>query len=156
MARRALETHPDDLDAIAAAAEAYFRVGVYDRAIPLYEKALAGEPASIEFRSQLARMYLFVGQHKKGIEVISSLPLSQACCFGMLLYLETGQVDKAVKIARGDPSPPPHGFTAYIRGYVLDTTGDHAGAKAIWTNGLLYGGLCSPKTRTRRAASWSV
>ena len=42
MARRALENNPDDLDAIAAAAEAYFRNGLYDRAIPLYEKALAG------------------------------------------------------------------------------------------------------------------
>ena len=44
MARRALESNPDDLDAIAAAAESYFRTGLYDRAIPLYEKALAGEP----------------------------------------------------------------------------------------------------------------
>ena len=76
MARRALETSPDDLDVIAAAAEAYFRNGLYDRAIPLYEKALAGEPTSTEFRRQLARLYLFLGQHNKGIEVISPLPLS--------------------------------------------------------------------------------
>ena len=40
MARRALESSPEDLDAIAAAAEAYFRTGLYDRAMPLYEKAL--------------------------------------------------------------------------------------------------------------------
>jgi DNA-binding winged helix-turn-helix (wHTH) protein/TolB-like protein len=139
LAKRALENQPDDLDAMAAAAEAYFRTGLYDRAIPLYEKALAGEPTSIEFRSQLARMYLFLGQHKNGIEIISALPLSQACCFGMLLYLETGQVDKAVKIARVDSSRPPHGFTAYIRGFVLAAAGDHAGAEAMWTNGLRYG-----------------
>jgi DNA-binding winged helix-turn-helix (wHTH) protein/TolB-like protein/Flp pilus assembly protein TadD len=139
LARRVLEKHPDDLDAISAAAEAYFRTGLYDRAIPLYEKALSAEPTSIEFRSQLARMYLFLGQHKNGIGVISPLPLSQACCFGMLLYLETGQVDKAVKIARGDPSRPPHGFAAYIRGYVLAASGDLAGARAIWSSGLRSG-----------------
>jgi DNA-binding winged helix-turn-helix (wHTH) protein/TolB-like protein/Flp pilus assembly protein TadD len=139
MARRALENDPDDLDAIAAAATAYFRTGLYDRAIPLYDKALAGEPTSIEFRSQLGRMYLFLGQHKDGMEVISPLPLSQAGVFGMLLYLETGQVAKAVEIARTDPSRPPLGFAAYIRGFVLAAAGDNAGAKAIWTNAVRHG-----------------
>jgi tetratricopeptide (TPR) repeat protein len=132
MARRALETNPDDLDAIAAAAEAYFRNGLYDRAIPLYEKALAGEPTSTEFRRQLARLYLFLDQHNKGIEVISPLPLSQAGIFGMLLYAETGQVAKAVEIARGESGQIPRGFEAYIRGYVLDAAGDHVGAKEVW------------------------
>ena len=139
MARRALESSPDDLDAIAAAAEAYFRTGLYDRAIPLYEKALAGEPTSIDFRSQMARMYLYLGQHKKGIEVISPLPLSQAGIFGMLLYAETGQMAKAVEIARGDPSRPPYGFAAYMRGYVLAAAGDQAGAREMWAKGVRYG-----------------
>ncbi|MGH9674863.1 MAG: tetratricopeptide repeat protein [Bryobacteraceae bacterium] len=138
LARRALESDPDDLDVIAAAAEAYFRTGLYDRAIPLYENALAGEPNSIEFRSQLARMYLFLGQYKNGIDVISSVPLSQACCFGMLLYAETGQMDKAVEIATGDPSRTPLGFTAYIRGYVLAAAGDGAGATAMWSKAVRH------------------
>jgi DNA-binding winged helix-turn-helix (wHTH) protein/TolB-like protein/Flp pilus assembly protein TadD len=138
MARRALESSPDDLDAIAAAAHAYYRNGLYDRAVPLYEKALAGEPTSAEFRTQLARMYLFLGQYKKGLEVISPLPLSQTGIFGMLLYLETGQGAKAVEIARGDPSRPPHEFEAYIQGYVLATAGDHLGAKAMWTSAVRY------------------
>jgi TolB-like protein/Tfp pilus assembly protein PilF len=139
MARRALESSPDDLDAIVAAAEAYFRTGLYDRAIPLYEKALAGEPGSLDFRSQMARMYLYLGQHQKGIEVISPLPLSQAGIFGMLLYAETGQMAKAVEIARGDSSQPPYVFAAYMRGYVLVAAGDQAGAKEIWAKGVRYG-----------------
>ena len=139
MARRALEKSPDDLDAIAAAAEAYFRVGLYDRAMPLYEKALAGEPTSIDFRSQMARMYLYLGQHKKGIEAISPLPLSQAGVFGMLLYAEAGQIDKAVTIARGDPSRPTYGFAAYMSGYVLAAAGDQVGAGEVWAKGVRYG-----------------
>jgi DNA-binding winged helix-turn-helix (wHTH) protein/TolB-like protein/Tfp pilus assembly protein PilF len=139
MARRALENDPDDLDAIAAAAQAYFRNGLYDRAIPLYEKALAGEPTSVDFRSQMARMYLYLGQHKKGIEVISPLPLSQAGLFGMLLYADTGQRSKAAEVTRGDSSRVPYGFYAYMRGYVLDASGDHAGAKEIWTQGVRHG-----------------
>jgi DNA-binding winged helix-turn-helix (wHTH) protein/TolB-like protein len=139
MARRALESSPDDLDAIAAAAEAYFRIGLYDRAMPLYERALAGEPTSVDFRSQMGRMYLYLGQHNKGIEVISPLPLSQAGIFGMLLYAQTGQMAKAVEIARGDPSRPSYGFAAYMRGCVLAAAGDQAGAKEMWAKGVRYG-----------------
>jgi DNA-binding winged helix-turn-helix (wHTH) protein/TolB-like protein/Tfp pilus assembly protein PilF len=134
MARRALESSPDDLDAVAAAAEAYFRAGLYDRALPLYEKALAGEPGSLDFRSQMARIYLYLGQHKKGIDLISPLPLSQVGIFGMLLYAETGQMDKAVAIAREEPGPRGHyGFAAYMRGSVLAAAGDKAGAREMWT-----------------------
>jgi tetratricopeptide (TPR) repeat protein len=134
MARRALESSPDDLDAVAAAAEAYFRAGLYDRALPLYEKALAGEPGSLDFRSQMARIYLYLGQHKKGIDLISPLPLSQAGIFGMLLYADTGQMDKAVAIAREEPGPRGHyGFAAYMRGSVLAAAGDKAGAREMWT-----------------------
>ena len=122
MARRDLESSPDDLDAIAAAAEAYFRNGLYDRAIPLYEKALAGEPTSVEFRSQLARMYLFLGEYKNGIEVISPLPLSQAGLFGMLLYAETGQMAKAVEMARGERP-------AFLHHNIV--IGEHPSAKTI-------------------------
>jgi TolB-like protein/Tfp pilus assembly protein PilF len=138
MARRALETNPDDLDAIAAAAEAYFRTGLYDRAIPLFEKALAAEPVNRHFRSQLARMYLFLGQSQKGIEVISPVPPNQAGIFGMLLYAETGQMAKAVEIARGNLGTPAYGFEAYARGYVLAAAGDRSGANEIWSKGLRY------------------
>ena len=139
MARRALENSPDDLDAIAAAAEGYFRTGLYDRAIPLYEKALAGEPDSLDFRSQMARMYLYLGQHNKGIEVISPMQPSQAGIFGMLLYAETGQMAKAVEIARANPTRTPFGFAAYMQGCVLLAAGDPAGAKEMWTRGVRDG-----------------
>lgn len=73
--------------------------GLYDRAIPLMEKALAGEPISKIFRSQLGCMYLFHGQ-QTGLEIISRLPLSDIRVFGMLLYAETGHLDKAIQVAR--------------------------------------------------------
>lgn len=133
LARRALENSPDDLDAMAAAAEAYFRNGLYDRAIPLFERALAGEPASREIRSQLARMYLYLGQEKRGLEVISPLPVGQAGYFGMLLYAESGQMGKAVEIARAGSTGVAYGFRAYLEGHVLAAAGDHAGAREKWT-----------------------
>jgi TolB-like protein len=142
MAKRALDINPDDLDATAAAAEAYFRTGLSDRAVPLYEKALRWEPESREFRTQLARIYFFRGEYGKGIDVISGWPLSRLGSFGMtfglLLYVETGQLDKAVQAIREerlrDPSPPLNGFAAYVRGAVLEAAGDLTGARQIWTD----------------------
>ena len=142
MAKRALDINPDDLDATAAAAEAYFRTGLSDRAVPLYKKALRWEPESREFRTQLARIYFFRGEYGKGIDVISGWPPSRLGSFGMtfglLLYVETGQLDKAVQAIREehlrDPSPPLNGFAAYVRGAVLEAAGDLAGARQIWTD----------------------
>jgi tetratricopeptide (TPR) repeat protein len=74
----------------------------------------------------------------------------------MLLYAETGQMAKAVEIARGAvgiapghtnwvvsagiaPNRPPYGFDAYMRGNVLAAAGDHTGAKEIWSQGVRYG-----------------
>ena len=65
--------------------------------------------AALIFAVSLARMYLFLGQYKKGIEVISPVPLSQAGTFGMLLYAETGQMAKAVEIARAESGQIPYG-----------------------------------------------
>lgn len=137
MARRALETAPDDLDAVAAAAEAYFRTGFYDRAIPLYERALAEEPENREFRSQLARIHLFHGEYKKGVQVISALPPSQAGTFGMLVYAEAGQMDKALEAAWADRQSL--GFYAYTRGGVMAAAGDRTGAKKAWMDAVHRG-----------------
>ena len=137
LGRRALESNPDDLDATAAAAEGYFRIGLYDRAIPLYEKALSGEPDNQAFRSQLARMYLFLNEYKKGLAVIAPLPPGQAGIFGLLLYAETGQLQKAAEAVRASQnSDRPHSFAAYVGGCLLAAAGDRRGATEIWTEGI--------------------
>lgn len=133
MARQALDGNPDDLDAMAGAAEAYFRTGLYDRAIPLFQRALAAEPDSVEFRTQLARMYLFLGEYKKGVELISKLSARQAGPFGMILYAETGQMQKAIEVARSAPSNPSRYFAAYVGGCLLAAAGDPRGATEIWS-----------------------
>ena len=133
MARRALESNPDDLDVTAAAAEAYFRTGLHDRAISLYQKALSWEPDSDEFRRQLARIYAFSGEYNRGIELLSLLPHGQVGPFGMALYAESGQMEKAVEVVLSDRQPAPGSFGAYIGGCVLAAVGDTAGARQIWT-----------------------
>ena len=136
MARRALESNPDDLDVTAAAAEAYFRTGLHDRAISLFERALSWEPDSREFRRQLARIYAFSGEYNRGIEVLSRLPLSQTGAFGMVLYAETGQMDKAVEVVRSARDRGPGDFGMYVGGCVLAAIGDTAGARRIWTEAI--------------------
>ena len=135
-ARRALTAHPDDLDAIAAAAEAYFRTGLSDRAMPLYERALRAEPANREFRHELTRIYFFLMERRKGIDFIRGVPPAELGHFGMLLYLDDGQTQKALDAIRarqpGDSQPASVGFPAYIAGAILAVGGDLAGARRTW------------------------
>ena len=102
MARRALESNPDDLDTIAGAAEAYFRIGLHDRAIALYNKVITGEPDNAGFRRQLARIYLYAREYEKGMEVISMLPRKQAGAFAAILYAEAGSTEEAIQIVRAN------------------------------------------------------
>ncbi len=146
MARRALDANSDDLDATAAAADAYFRAGLSDRAIPLYQRALKWEPENAEFRSQLGRIYFFLGENQKGIDMISALPLSSlgtfGATFGLLLYAETGELDKAVQAIREErmraSRPVLQGFAALIRGSILEAAGDLTGARQIWSDFVRY------------------
>ena len=139
VARTALENNPESTEITAAAGEAYFRTGLYERAIPLYQKALATQPENRWFRTQLARMYLFLGDHSKGLEMISSLPLSEVGPFGMVLYAVSGSMDKAVEVARTDRDTGLVGFFGFFRGCVLAGAGDRAGAERIWSEGVQLG-----------------
>lgn len=133
LARRSLDAHPGNLDAIEAAAEAHFRTGLYDRAVELYQKALDLEPDNNYFRTQLARMHLFQGEYEKGIAALATLPVQEVGPFGMALYAETGQPAKAIEAVKSFS----HGvFSAYIGGCVLARAGDHAGANALWREGV--------------------
>ncbi len=140
MARRALERNPEDLDAIAAAGEAYFRSGLYDRAIPLFERAHAEEPDNPTFTMMLTWIHLFLGNYERGLKVIAPLPPERAGTFGMLLYAETGQVDKAVEVIRssikGNPSKR---LGAYFAGCVLARNGDLEAAKDLWAEAVRFG-----------------
>lgn len=57
--------------------------------------------------------------------------------FGLLLYVEVGDLAKAAQAVRdeqsNDPRPILNGFAAYIRGAVLEAAGDLTGARQIWT-----------------------
>jgi tetratricopeptide (TPR) repeat protein len=89
----------------------------------------------------LARIYFFGGELEKGIDALSVRTLSQGgsfgANFGLLLYVEGGELAKAVQVVRDEQSndPPPvlDGFSAYCRGAVLEAAGDFKGARQIWT-----------------------
>src|SRR5262249_25231337 len=98
--KKVLDAHPEDLDAIAAAATAYFRAGMLDRATPLYRKALSADPSNIFFRAQLARSYLYAGEYRNGADLLTpELEAGDIGKWAMLLYKELGQFDKAVQVA---------------------------------------------------------
>lgn len=63
--------------------------------------------------------------------------------FGLLLYVETGELDKAVQAIQEeelrDPPPGRSGFSAYIRGAVLAAAKDFTGARQIWNDAVRHG-----------------
>ena len=139
MAQTAIKKDPTGVHTIAAAAEAYFRAGLYERAIPLYQRALAAEPENRAFRGQLVRMHLFLKNHAEGLELISSLAPSAVGQWGMLLFAEVGMMDKAVEVARTDPETQLIGLFGFFRGCVLAEAGDEPGAVKIWQDAVRLG-----------------
>jgi DNA-binding winged helix-turn-helix (wHTH) protein/TolB-like protein/tetratricopeptide (TPR) repeat protein len=146
MAKRVLDMKPDDVDAIAAAAEAYFRAGLSERALTLYEKALTRERDSREFRTQLARIRFYRGEYKDGIDLLSTRAMTRVGSFGvtfeLLMYVEMGELARAVQIVREEQArqsrPVLDGFPAYCRGGVLEAAGDRTGARQIWSEYIRY------------------
>lgn len=143
LARRIAEAGTDDLDTLAALAESYFRVGLAERAIPLYERALALEPDNREFRDQLSRIRFFLGEDRKGLEAIASVPPAQIGTFGMLLYVQNGELERAANAVRAarrtQPVSAAFGFSAFISGAVLAAAGDLPGATEVWSESVRVG-----------------
>jgi tetratricopeptide (TPR) repeat protein len=81
-----------------AAGEAYFRVGMIDRALPLFERALEADPLSATVRQEIARCYFHTGAYQKGIDSVKPLfgEGMGAEWIGTLLYSELGQFDEAI------------------------------------------------------------
>jgi len=138
LARRMLESNPDDLDAIAAAAQAFFRGGMVNRAIPLYWKALAADPSNREFRSQLARCFLFSGEYQKGLDVVApDLAEGKAEVWSMRLLAELGRFDEAIRAMEITLNNEPNDFVArYFGGLVFEISSQPAQARKMWREGI--------------------
>lgn len=115
---RLLAHHPDDLDALIGRGNVQVRRGRPSRAIPMYESALAMDPANPRILNNLAHARLLAGDDlPRAMELAGqALQLDP----GNPLYLETagslhlraGDADKAARLlerawAQAGPQPPP-------------------------------------------------
>ena len=137
-AHRLLDSNPGDLDAIAAAAQAFFRAGMVNRAIPLYQKALAADPSNREFHNQLARCFLFSGEYQKGLDVAApDLAEGKAEFWTMRLLARLGRFDEAIRAMEITLKNEPNDLVAwYFAGSVLDIAGQAARARETWREGI--------------------
>jgi len=138
LARRILDATPDDLDAIAAAAQAFFRAGMLRRAIPLYQKALAADPSNREFRNQLARCYEYSGEYQKAFDLAApDLAEGKAEFWTMMMLAELGRFDEAILMMEITLKNEPGDFVAwYYAGCILDVAGQAARAREAWREGI--------------------
>ncbi len=138
LARRMLDANPNDLDAVAAAAQAFFRAGMLSRAIPLYQKALAADPANREFRNQLARCYEYSGEYQKAFDLAApDLAQGKAEFWTMMMLAELGRFDEAIRAMEITLKNEPNDFVAwYYGGCILDVAGQAARAREAWREGI--------------------
>jgi DNA-binding winged helix-turn-helix (wHTH) protein/tetratricopeptide (TPR) repeat protein len=133
-AKRVLEINADDPDAQSAAALAYFRTAMLDRAIVLYERYVAAYPDDEDAWYQLVHACLFAKAYERGIRHAQRLVILQRLSFPTyLLYANSGDMPHAVALARhsiatGQNAPT----TAYFSSLVLRSAGLEEEARGAW------------------------
>jgi len=135
----ALQINGDDLDAIEGAALAYFRVGILNKAIPLYQRAVAVDPTDAGIREELARCFLHTGEYQKGLDVLSPI-LAQSQrgrWMEMLNYKGLRQFDKAIEIGKIETSKddPDSDVALMDFGEILEAAGKPDQARVVWAEG---------------------
>ncbi len=135
--KQLLEINPDDLDSIEGAALAYFRAGMVNKAVPLYQKAVAADPTDTGIRQDLARCYAHAGEYQKGIDVLSPvLAQDKGEWMAMGNYSGLRQFDKAIKMGKMGISKDPDNANGWIDyGEVLAAAGKPEQAHAVWAEG---------------------
>jgi DNA-binding winged helix-turn-helix (wHTH) protein/tetratricopeptide (TPR) repeat protein len=133
-AKRALEINRTDPDAQSAAAMAYFRTAMLDRAIDLYEQYVIAHPDDEDAWYQLVHACLFAKSYDRGLRHAQHLVAVQRLMFPtFLLYLNSGDLTHAVALARQSvahkESLP---AAAYFAGLVIYAAGQEAEASAAW------------------------
>jgi len=138
LAQHLLDSNPHDLDAIAAAAQAFFRAGMVHRAIPLYQKALAADPSNREFRNQLARSYLYSGEYQKSFDLAApDLAEGKAEFWTMMTLAELGRFNEAIRAMEITLKNEPNDFVAlYFGGLVFEIARHSARARETWHEGI--------------------
>jgi tetratricopeptide (TPR) repeat protein len=111
-----LDAAPDDYDTWRGAADAYFRVGMLERAIPLYQQALKADPANAGIRLSLARCYDGSGAYQQGLDVLAPLLKREqgSVWVAASLYNNLGQYEKAIAEARRQLAGNPKSWLVWI------------------------------------------
>jgi len=156
LARSMLASNGNDLDAMAAAAQAFFRAGMVHRAAPLYQKALAADPSSREFRNQLARCYMSLQEYQKALDLAAGAPAEGQAEFWMVELLgELGRFDEAFHAMEITLKREPNDLVArYFGGWVLERGGHGARAREIWREGARRGDAMIAKAENFHSRAW--
>src|SRR5262249_9964561 len=141
-ARLVVESSPEDFDALEAAGLAYFRAGMPDKAIPVYQKAIGADPFDPTVRSELARCFLHTGEYKKGIDALTPVLAQDQGGEWMAanLYRALGQFDKAIEMGRRDIEKSPGDLQVFIDlGEAFRAAGQTDQARKTWAEGARRG-----------------
>jgi DNA-binding winged helix-turn-helix (wHTH) protein/TolB-like protein/tetratricopeptide (TPR) repeat protein len=113
-----------DAVSLSAIATAYWRAGMPDRAVPIYQQAFQMDPEDPAIPHQLAFAAYWAGQYELGLRVLESDPTEAATLPRINLMLATGRRDVARSVAfQVIASPRISSLTAAYAPYILRAMG---------------------------------
>jgi tetratricopeptide (TPR) repeat protein len=129
-----------------------------NRAIPLYRKALAAEPSNREFRSQLARCLLHVGEDQKGLDVVApDLAEGKPQFLAIELLADLRRSDEGIQAMEITLRNEPNDFVAwYFGGIVLEMAGQRARAIEAWREGIRRSDAILAKAENYHPRVWQA
>jgi tetratricopeptide (TPR) repeat protein len=133
-AKRAREVDATDPEAMLAAARAYFRTSMLDRAMSLYERYLTVYPDDEGARNDLLTACVFADAYERGIRAAQpGLAVQRLFYPTHLLYANSGDFSRAVPMARQSMFSPSAGLNnGYFAGVVLKAAGLDDEAQRLW------------------------
>jgi DNA-binding winged helix-turn-helix (wHTH) protein/TolB-like protein/Tfp pilus assembly protein PilF len=155
LAAQSLRINPRDPESILAAAKAYFRGGMLDRAADLYDRYLALNPEDEVARFDSVHVAVFANDCERGLRTAQPALASQRLLFPtFLLYANCGDFAHALPLARAALAGGPLNVHLYFSPLVLKMAGREEEAKKGWEAGAERVGFWLAAADNERSHVW--
>ena len=155
LAAQSLKISPHDPEAMLAAAKAYFRGGMLDRAADLYDRYLTSYPEDETARFDSVHVAVFANDCDRGIRTAQPALITQRLAFPtFLLYANCGDFARAIPLARQALAGPPLLVNLYFGPLVLKAAGREEESGKAWLAGTERIASLLAKVENERSHVW--
>jgi DNA-binding winged helix-turn-helix (wHTH) protein/TolB-like protein/Flp pilus assembly protein TadD len=154
VAARALEINSQDPETALAAARAYFRASMLDRASALYERYLASYPDDQVARNDFLHVAVFADAYDRGLRAARPALATQNLLYPtFVLYANSGDFARAAPMAR-QSSAMEQLPALYFGPLVLKAAGFQDEARTAWSDGAAKVTALLSNAENERSRMW--